>query len=725
MKRNLLFMLMLAMTTGMMAAPRSLQEAQQEAAEYFYAHAHALRKPAKSQSLTHTWTSTQTNGQPAFYVFNRGEEDGWVIIAADDHAYTVLGYADHGHFNAAELPANAFEWLETYSAQIEQISEAEETPKQTLHATHTYTPVAPLTTTLWGQGDPYNSLCPMEVSGDRCVTGCPATAAAQIMRANRYPTHGIGSHSYEWTDSQDQTHTLSANFSQTTYNWNQMITDYRSLPSTDEQKAAVATLMYHCGVASEMNYGTESSGTNSQKMVNAMIDHFGYDKGIRVLFKDYIPEDSILNWVSADLQAGRPVYISARTIKNEGHAFVCDGMDAEGLISINWGWNGLSNGFFRLSALNPDQQGTGGSKSNRGYTERVVLYTNIRPDANGKYFYSFTCENVRVLTPRVAKNEKVQLVVDTLHNRGFNDWVGNLKLMIYKDGEFYKARTINENRDTLQPGYFYYTSYYNANFSSYPEGEYEVVVAVRADDQPDATFPVHRKWLGEWRCQMTVTSDSIFVTAPEVNVPEPPEVANPAEYAFTQLSAYYYPTKSSANQHAWKLQLATKNFYSKDIELDQDEMLLLFNVYAHSAKSIIGNYPADKTETYRCLGATHYYGISADKENMTTTDASEGACTVIYNEAQSSYTFRYRLRLYGKDYTGMAEIPLTNIRAYYGEDYESHKKGDRLTLDHQDAEAIESIAGEQQHPAIQKILRDGQILIFRSGELYTITGERL
>ena len=185
---------MLAMTTGMMAAPRSLQEAQQEAAEYFYAHAHALRKPAKSQSLTHTWTSVQTNGQPAFYVFNRGEEDGWVIIAADDHAYTVLGYADHGHFNAAELPVNAFEWLETYSAQIEQISEAEETPKQTLHATHTYTPVAPLTTTLWGQGDPYNSLCPMEVSGDRCVTGCPATAAAQIMRANRYPTHGIGSH---------------------------------------------------------------------------------------------------------------------------------------------------------------------------------------------------------------------------------------------------------------------------------------------------------------------------------------------------------------------------------------------------------------------------------------------------------------------------------------------------------------------------------------------------
>ena len=78
-----------------------------------------------------------------------GEEDGWVIIAADDHAYTVLGYADHGHFNAAELPANAFEWLETYSAQIEQISEAGETPKQNLHATHTYTPVAPLTTTLW------------------------------------------------------------------------------------------------------------------------------------------------------------------------------------------------------------------------------------------------------------------------------------------------------------------------------------------------------------------------------------------------------------------------------------------------------------------------------------------------------------------------------------------------------------------------------------------------
>lgn len=724
MKRILLFTITLVLAIGMKAATRSLQEAQQEAAQYFNTHTQALRKTPKSQALTHAWTSETTNGQPAFYVFNRGEEDGWVIIAADDHAYTILGYSDQGHFNMDELPANAFEWLETYSAQIEQISSVGQMTKRASEAAQTYTPVTPILQTLWGQREPYNNLCPVDANGERCVTGCPATAASQIMRAHKHPLRGTGSHSYEWTDSQNETHNLSVDFSQTAYNWNQMINDYRALSPTDDQKAAVATLMYHCGVAAEMDYGSNSSGAKSKVMVNALIDHFGYDKGIRVLYKDYIPEDSILNWVATDLKAGRPVYISARTVKNEGHAFVCDGMDAEGLISINWGWNGLSNGYFRLSAMNPEQQGTGGSKTNRGYTERVVLYTNIRPDAGGTYFHSFTCENVRVLTPRIARSEKVKLVVDTLHNRGFCDWQGNLKLMIYKDGKFYKSRTIDESRNPLKPGYYYYTSSYNANFSSYPDGEYEVVVALRADDQPDATFPIHRKWLGEWRCKMTLTSDSIFVTAPEVNVPEPPEVANPADYTFTKLSAYYYPSKSSEEQHRWKLQLATNNFYSKDIEIDQDELLLLFNVNTRSATSIVGNYPADKNETYRCLSATHYYGISIDKENMVVTDASEGACTLVYNEAQSSYTFRYRLRLHGKDYTGMAEIPLTNIRAYYGEDYGLHKDGDRITLDHQSPEAIEAVAGDGYQTA-RKIMRDGQILILRNGELYTMTGERL
>lgn len=726
MKRYLIFSLVLAMTAGLMAAPRSVQQAQQEAAQYFNTHANVLRKPAKSQTLAHTWTSLQTNGTPAFYVFNRGEEDGWVIIAADDQIYTVLGYSDQGHFNAAELPANAFEWLETYSAQIEQAATSNLSAAHATKKAQAYTPVAPIVKTLWGQREPYNNLCPMDANGERCVTGCPATAAAQIMRVHKYPEHGFGSNSYDWTDSQGQTHTLSLNFSQTTFNWNQMIDDYRSLPSTDEQKAAVATLMYNCGVASDMDYGVNSSGTQSKKMVNALIDHFGYDKGVRVLTKDYIPEDSILNWVATDLKAGRPVYISARTVKNEGHAFVCDGMDAEGLLSINWGWNGLSNGFFRLSAMNPEQQGTGGSKTNRGYTQRVVLYTNIHPDAEGnsEYYYSFTCENVRVETPRVARTEKVKLVVDTLHNRGFCDWQGNLKLMIYKDGKFYKSRTINESRDTLKSGYYFYTSTYNANFSAYPDGEYEVVVAVRADDQPDVTIPVYRKWLGEWRCKMTITADSIFVIAPEVNEPEPPEVADPAEYTFTQLSAYYYPSRSSEDQHRWKLQLATSNFYRKDMEMDQDEMLLLFNVYTHSAKSIVGNYPADTKATYRCLSATQYYGISVDKDNMEVTDATEGSCTVVYNEAKSSYTFRYSLRLYGKDYKGMAEIPLKDIRAYYGEKSGLHKEGDRITLEHQEAQAVEEIEGEQQ-PAIRKILRNGQILIVRSGELYTLTGERL
>ena len=677
------------------------------------------------QALNHAWTATMTNGQPALYVFNRGENEGWVIIAADDHAYTVLGYSNQGHWDKKALPANAMEWIETYCGQIEQVSSTEPASYHAPASRQAYTPVAPMCTTLWGQGTPYNNLCPIDADGNRCVTGCAATATSQIMRKHRHPAQGTGSHSYEWTDSDKQTHTLSVDFSQTTYDWGHMIVDYNALPATDEQQSAVATLMYHCGVAAEIAYSSTNSGANSRKMVNALIDHFGYDKGVRALLKDYMQEDSIMQAVAADLSAGRPVYISAATVKNEGHAFVCDGIDADGLLSINWGWNGKSNGYFRLSAFNPKEQGTGGSKTNRGYTERVILYTHIQPAAENVYYHTLTCENIRLEKTRYGRDEKVQIEVDTLKNCGFGDWEGNLRLLIYKDGKYYRSRTINDDKSPLGSYYYWKKLGYNASFANtetYPNGEYEIVMAARATDQPEKTFPVHRKWMGEWRCKMTLTDDSIYLTAPEVHVPEY-EVVNPAEYTFTLLDAYYYPSSSTDSRHRWKLQLATADFYSKDPDADPDQMLLLFNVYSNSAQSILGNHTADKNDTYRCLSATQYYGIGADEENMVTLDANEGACTLVYNQSTNSYTVRYRIQLYHKDYTGMAEVPVTKIRAYYGEAYGSHKKGDRITLQHQVSEGIEDVQGDKVQ--CTKVIRDGQVLIIRNGETYTLRGEKV
>ena len=115
---------------------------------------------------------------------------------------------------------------------------------------------------------------------------------------------------------------------------------------------------------------------------------------------------------------------------------------------------------------------------------------------------------------------------------------------------------------------------------------------------------------------------------------------------------------------------------------------------------------------YRCISATHYYGIVADEENIVTTDANEGACALVYNQIGNSYTIRYRIRLYNKDYTGTVDIPLENIRAYYGEEYETHAKNERITLDHQQPEGIDEIRNDSSQ-APRKVLRDGQIRIIR------------
>ena len=191
-----------------------------------------------------------------------------------------------------------------------------------------------------------------------------------------------------------------------------------------------------------MVYG-KSSSANSSTLARELINTFSYDKSIRPLYKDYAGETVLLEAIQQDLLAERPVLVRGRTTDNTGHAFVCDGMDADGLMHINWGWGGKSDGYFRLSALAPSSQGTGGSSTNKAYTEQVQIYTGIRPNQGGSYIPHLICQNVRFLKSGYARTDTVKFVVDTLRNRGFDTWNGNLRLYIYQNGELYKTRTIS------------------------------------------------------------------------------------------------------------------------------------------------------------------------------------------------------------------------------------------------------------------------------------------
>ena len=691
MKKIYLLTLGVWVAMTLFASPRSMQQARQIAG-----------------GAKHVHTALQENGQPAFYVFNKPNDGGFVLISADDRTYTVLGYSDHGHWNESDIPDNASAWIESYAETISNLP-ADYAPRA--QQTGSFTPVAPLCETLWGQKDPYNNLCPTTSSG-HVVAGCVAVAASQIMKKHNYPAHGIGSHSYKWANENGDSIMLSADFENTYYDWTNMLNSYTS-SATDVQQTAVATLIYQCGVATEMKYRANSSTGNSYMMVNALIDHFGYDKGIRHLYKSYSDEAVLEEAMYAELQAGRPVYISAKTVRNEGHAFICDGIDADGLFHINWGWLGKSNGYFRFSALNPQDQGTGGSATNQGYNENVQVYTHIQPDANGLYAHSLTCENMYFSQESYHRDSLVQLTIDSLNNRGFADWTGHIKLYIYQNGQFYRNETNNTSMKPLKPEYRRKQITLNVDLSSYPAGEYEVVVAARADEQPDAYIPIYRKWLGEWKGQMTITEDSIYLTPPTIAEPEHPYLADPTEYDIKLLAAYYYPSDSEDNHHKWKLQLTTGGFYSNE---DEDQLLLLYYIYTHSDKSILGYYPADKNAIHNCTYAYHYYG---NAESSVRTDANEGECRLSYNATNNTYQCIYRIRLYQEDYQDTIELKMNNIRAYYGEAYGSHKKGERITLDNT-AQGLEVLQTDR--PTTDKFLRNGVLYIRRGKEVYTITG---
>ena len=301
------------------------------------------------------YTVTSDNGQPCAYVFNLGDE-GFVIVAASDNVRPVLAYSENGPFDASNPQNGAMYMLETYKNSISYA--IEKNIKATPEIAGQWTSlrncgklsnkrghkVGPLVKTKWNQNSPYNLYAPAASGGPggRCYAGCVATAMSQVMKYWDHPAHGEGSHTYYCQYGQQ-----SANFGATTYHWDLMP---RTLSSaTQEQIEAVATLMYHCGVAVDMNFAPDGSGSYSDLVPPAMASYFDYDYCIKRSRNSY----SLANWNSmlkAEFDLGRPVYYSGQSSEG-GHAFVCDGYDEDDFMSFNFGWSGSGDGFYAVDAI--------------------------------------------------------------------------------------------------------------------------------------------------------------------------------------------------------------------------------------------------------------------------------------------------------------------------------------------------------------------------------------
>ncbi len=303
--------------------------------------------------LEWVYTAVTEKGKASFHVFN-GTSGGFVIVSASDLTSPILGYAETGAFNTENIPDGLAYFLNGYGQSVdfaeENLKKADFVIAQEWenleHCGKTQAlrsvVVEPLVATHWDQDCYYNAYCPKDDEGPcHCaLAGCVATSMAQVMKYWNYPEHGTGSHSYN----SYLYGTLSANFGATTYHWDEMP---ESLNADNEY---VAILIYHCGVSVDMNYGAMASGALHQSIPPAMSSYFGYGTSHN-LFRDDYPYDEWVAMMRDALDMGIPILYAGTDGGSQGHSFICDGYDDNGLFHINWSWGGSLDGWFSIDNL--------------------------------------------------------------------------------------------------------------------------------------------------------------------------------------------------------------------------------------------------------------------------------------------------------------------------------------------------------------------------------------
>lgn len=329
-----LLVLLLALGYSPLQAKRITQWQAQQQAYSFWGKQMPQKAKAKSR------TATTASPSDAYYVFNN-DAGGFVIIAGDDAVTPVLGYTSTGSFDAENLPDGLKDLLKSYERQIAALGDNYVANQTATRAAFTGEKL--LNTAKWNQGNPFNKYTP-----NNYVTGCVATAGAIVMKHHGYPAKGTGSHSYTWNGQ-----TLTANFGHT-YDWASMPAKYDG--TNDADFDGVARLMSDLGVAVEMQYDKDGSGAYIGNLVTALQKYYGYSKLSHLMAIEDVGAEAWNGKLREEIDANRPVLYAASDPAGGGHAFVIDGYKDESF-SVNWGWGGYCDGFYKIGALNPESVG--------------------------------------------------------------------------------------------------------------------------------------------------------------------------------------------------------------------------------------------------------------------------------------------------------------------------------------------------------------------------------
>ncbi len=331
-------------------------------------------KGDECKMLLHTFYSDA--GTPASYVFSNKSNKGYVVVSADDCVAPLLGYSDGGSFDKDAIPPQMQWWLAEYGRQIEYASSRGVSYMDSRQIKDGRKVVAPLMSTQWNQDAPYNSEVP-SVNGRNYPTGCVATAMAQVMKYWNYPERGNGTGSITLPTGAQGESAISLRIS---FDWENMLDAYKPGKYDEKQAKAAATLMKACGYSTKMSYSMGGSGTLSRFAAAALVNNFSYNPGIAYCERDYYTAQEWEDMLYEEMAAGRPVLYGGAS-SSVGHEFVCDGYAGDGYFHFNWGWGGMSDGYFLLAALDPGAVGIGGGTGTDGYNFGQDAVVGIQPTA--------------------------------------------------------------------------------------------------------------------------------------------------------------------------------------------------------------------------------------------------------------------------------------------------------------------------------------------------------
>ena len=378
------------------ADPITREQAQQRAEQFLQGRRGASNlAPVRSTKRLAPRHTAPANAYDLYYVFDRGDDEGFVIASGDDRTEPVLGYCDNGHFDYEKLPDAMKYWLDDYAGELQYLQLH---PKaKAASALPTHPPVDELMTTKWNQGDPYNYYSPQFFNQGKSVSGCVATAMAQVLYYNRAKSTDVTLADIpDWdggTKDPESGEVLhNKGVPKGSFIDFANCRDLYTGGETEVQRQAVGWLMYICGAAVKMNFTNSGSGAATGAVPGACIKYLGYRADCHAVSRSSYSAVEFDAIIYNELANRRVMQMAGG-----GHSYVCDGYDGNRYYHINWGWGGGGpDGYYLLSKLTPGNEGIGGN-GGFGYSSGLYAIINQEPADYGHRAILFADKNVKNL----------------------------------------------------------------------------------------------------------------------------------------------------------------------------------------------------------------------------------------------------------------------------------------------------------------------------------------